>query len=413
MKRKIICFALFVFLVTMLAIPALAAGSASLATSDASPHRGDTFTVTVNLSGVDAFDAGSLEVKYGSGLELTGAKSLVGDFTINENLSQGRVIFFAMNGAVKVNGKLLSLTFKVKSNASFDANKIEVSLQINGETVKASKTVNVTCNHKYGAWASVGADKHSRTCSVCGGKETKAHTYDNACDVDCNDCGATRTTGHSFAEEWTCNENGHWHLCIHCGAESTLEEHVPGAPAGEYTDQICTVCQEVLTPALGHQHSYGNTYLTDDTFHWTKCLGCGEETEKVAHVYASACDETCDTCGYVRAVVHNTSDKWSCDDGKHWKTCEDCGLRLEENAHVWDGGTVTLEPTGTSKGKMLYRCGLCQTTKTEEIPALQLTDALPWWLWMVIGAACGAAIVLGVQVVVGLTKSPHKGKYSN
>ena len=149
MKRKIICFALLVFLLAMMAIPASAAGSASMTVSNTTPYRGDTFTVTINLSGLEAFDAGSLEVSYGSGLELTGAKSLVDAFTINENLSQNRVIFFAMNGAVKVSGKLLSLTFKVKSGASFDTNKIDITLQINGQTVKATKSVTIACNHKY------------------------------------------------------------------------------------------------------------------------------------------------------------------------------------------------------------------------------------------------------------------------
>ena len=411
MKRKIICFALLVFLLAMMAIPASAAGSASMTVSNTTPYRGDTFTVTINLSGLEAFDAGSLEVSYGSGLELTGAKSLVDAFTINENLSQNRVIFFAMNGAVKVSGKLLSLTFKVKSGASFDTNKIDITLQINGQTVKATKSVTIACNHKYSAWTASG-DKHTRKCSICGKVDSQAHNYDHACDVDCNDCGATRVTEHVFAEEWTCNENGHWHLCIHCGAESALEEHVPGAPAGEYTDQICTVCQEILIPALGHQHSYDGTYKTDDNFHWTKCLGCGEETEKVVHAYESDCDETCDACGHQRAVAHKIGESWSCNDEKHWKSCEDCGAHLEESLHVWDGGTVTLEPTATSGGKMLYKCGLCHTEKVEEIPALELTQALPWWLWMAIGAACGAVIVLLIQLVIGLTKSSHKGRYS-
>ena len=410
MKRKIICFALLVVLAAMLAVPALAAGSASLSVSDSTPYRGDTFTVTVSLSGVGSCAAGSVEVSCGSGLEWTGAKSLISGVTVDYKLDQGKIIFYSMSGA-DINGKLLSLTFKVKSNASFDANKIEVSLNVNGEIVKASKNVNVTCNHKYSAWTASG-DKHTRKCSICGKADSQSHTYDNACDVDCNDCGANRITEHVFAEEWTCNESGHWHLCVHCGAESTMEEHVPGAPAGEYTDQICTVCQEILTPALGHQHSYDGTYKTDGNFHWTQCLGCGEETEKITHGYDSDCDETCDACGHTRAVAHKVSDNWLCSDEKHWKFCTDCGLHLEENDHVWDGGTVTLEPTATAKGKVLYKCGLCHTEKFGEIPALTLTEALPWWLWLAIGAACGAVIVLLIQLIVGLSKSKHKGRYS-
>ena len=66
------------------------------------------------------------------------------------------------------------------------------------------------------------------TCTAC--KETKtesvdklmAHTYDHACDTDCNICGETRTTS-----------------------------HIPGESATETTDQVCTECGVVLTPATG------------------------------------------------------------------------------------------------------------------------------------------------------------------
>jgi len=411
--KKILVLAISVLLLIMLAVPASAAGTVSATVSSAAVYRGDTFTVTVSVADAGSCKKGGIQVELGQSFELIGAEWLVKtpdiDYFVVELCEGG----FGYENNTALSGKLVKLTFKVKSNAAFGSDSITIKIRLDGTDLSA-KTVKttITCNHKYGAWASAGTDKHSRKCSVCGTVDTKAHTYDNPCDVDCNDCGATRVTEHAFVEEWTCNENGHWHVCSHCGAESTLEEHVPGAPAGEYTDQVCTVCQEILVPALGHQHSYDNTYKTDSTFHWTKCLGCGEETEKVAHVYENDCDEICDVCEHQRGVVHKTSEKWHCDDGKHWKTCADCGLRLEENAHVWDGGTVTLEPTGTSNGKMLYRCGLCQTTKTEEIPALQLGEALPWWLWMLIGAACGATIVLVIQLIVGLSKSSHKGKYS-
>ena len=411
--KKIAILMLCIILLTILAIPAMAAGSANVTVSGTAVHRGNTFTVTVSVNS-EGVKSGNIELSYGKAFELVGYEFLVDPFVKDFDIGKATGVF-TFKDEQKISGQLMRFTFKVKSDAKFAADSITVKLWIYGkgsiETEKNVK-VTVTCNHKYGAWASVGADKHSRTCSICGTKDSKAHTYDNACDVDCNDCGATRVTEHSFAEEWTSNESGHWHLCVHCGAESTLEEHVPGAPAGEYTDQICTVCQEVLVPALGHQHSYDGTYKTDGTFHWTKCLGCGEETEKVTHGYEDDCDETCDACGYVRAVVHKTSDNWTCDGVKHWKTCTDCGLKLEENAHVWDGGTVTLEPTGTSQGKILYRCGLCHTERIEDIPALQLTDALPWWLWMLIGAGCGAVLVLGIQLVIGLSKSTHKGRYS-
>lgn len=61
--------------------------------------------------------------------------------------------------------------------------------------------------------------------------------------------------GHSFAEAWTADEKGHWHVCATCGEASEAEAHtteVVGAveateTAEGYTgDTVCTVCETVV-----------------------------------------------------------------------------------------------------------------------------------------------------------------------
>jgi hypothetical protein len=77
------------------------------------------------------------------------------------------------------------------------------------------------------------------TCTSC--KETKtesvqksaSHTYDHLCDTDCNLCGEKRVTS-----------------------------HIPGAPATETTDQLCTQCGAVLMPATGPAPSDPTTPTT-------------------------------------------------------------------------------------------------------------------------------------------------------
>ena len=58
------------------------------------------------------------------------------------------------------------------------------------------------------------------------------------------------------ANKWFADKNGHWNECA-CGAvdESSRANHVPGEAATEYTDQLCTVCNYIITPALNHTHS--------------------------------------------------------------------------------------------------------------------------------------------------------------
>ena len=57
----------------------------------------------------------------------------------------------------------------------------------------------------------------------CGEKPCEVHTYDNACDVDCNVCGETReASAHKYSN--VCDIT-----CDVCGAETEKEEHC-GAP---------------------------------------------------------------------------------------------------------------------------------------------------------------------------------------
>ncbi len=55
-------------------------------------------------------------------------------------------------------------------------------------------------------------------------------------------------------------------------------------------------------------------------------------------------------------------------------TCSRCGdtYRAEEvpGGHRWDKGTVTIEPTETTKGEKVYTCSGCDLTMTVTIPAL-------------------------------------------
>ena len=52
------------------------------------------------------------------------------------------------------------------------------------------------------------------------------HTYDNACDTECNTCKATRTVTHAYAETLTKGETTHWYACSVCGDKKDEAAHV-------------------------------------------------------------------------------------------------------------------------------------------------------------------------------------------
>ena len=60
---------------------------------------------------------------------------------------------------------------------------------------------------------------------------------------------------------------------------------------------------------------------------------------------------------------------WSKLDGEyHHRTCA-CGDEQKE-AHKWDDGEVTTPATHTEKGVKIFKCTVCEATKTEDIPTL-------------------------------------------
>ena len=96
---------------------------------------------------------------------------------------------------------------------------------------------NESCEHAY--------DNACDTdCNTCGATRETEHAYDNACDTDCNVCGATRETEHAYADgvcgvcgaadeslptcEHTTVENC---VCKDCGAPVHINvEHMPATP---------------------------------------------------------------------------------------------------------------------------------------------------------------------------------------
>lgn len=75
---------------------------------------------------------------------------------------------------------------------------------------------------------------------VCGKKGTDTfevakygdHVYDSSCDPDCNVCGRIQRITHTPDDIWSSDDDGHWHLCVDCGAKIEEGAHTPGPEIG-------------------------------------------------------------------------------------------------------------------------------------------------------------------------------------
>ncbi len=222
---------------------------------------------------------------------------------------------------------------------------------------------------------------------------------------------------HDYVEEWTYDEEYHWHQCTKsCESRDDKEEHTwtPGEVIVESTLTTtgsrkytckCGAEKVVETPVIPHtEHTYSETWNYNDNCHWKECTfeGCEHETEPVAHTWdegtvlvqptettTGSIKYTC-PCGKTKVeelpvlthTNHVYGDEWKYDDAYHWKLCtfDDCKEITEKVAHEWDEGVVLVEPTETSEGSAEYTC-ICGKKKVETLDKLPHTKHVYSVVW--------------------------------
>ena len=217
------------------------------------------------------------------------------------------------------------------------------------EYVSGHETVNAL-NHKLAGYVNAKEPTCSEAgyafglfCPDCdkylsGGAEIPAtgeHTYDNACDADCNVCGATRTPS-AHAYDNACDAD-----CNACGATREVADHA----YDNACDVDCNVCGATREVA---DHTYESAVTTAPTcgadgVRTYTCSACGDAYTEVepatgAHTYDNACDTDCNGCGATREVADHTYES-----------------------------AVTTAPTCTTDGVRTYTCTACGDSYTEAI----------------------------------------------
>lgn len=393
--KKIILTTLLLLALIIGATVAVSADSVQFgfaSTASGTMAVGDTFDVTITMSGAPAVKSISLSPVY----DPNKLEFVEGNWSVNVRLNsfmnaggEGAVAAFVNN--TDINGELFTMKFRVKAPGADTTIGIETivkAMEGSQEVDKVGSTGNpynsivnggsgvtvAICNHDYttSAWDK-DASGHFKLCSVCGEQkgEQGTHTYDDACDDTCV-CGETRTAPHSYATAWSKDANGHWHECSLCHDKKDEAGHV-------YTngcDETCDTCLYTRTVS----HDVGNTWEKNDDEHWKVCGTCTQNVLKAPHQYTDACDKDCNDCGHVRVAPHSYATTWSRDDDKHWHECSLCHDKKDEGTHSYtdvcdkDCNTCGHERTAPhsykttldkNDDKHWYECSLCHDKKDE------------------------------------------------
>ncbi len=309
---------------------------------------GDVLTV----KGVMATYNGNRQVAQGATAEITGKQDIVLEYpekTIPEAIALNDGELVTVKGTVKSVDIEWSEDYKNISVTIVDAEGNELYIYRLATKVEAGDTL--TIKGIVGSYqgkkqivsgtAEIGSahgDNHVYTnacdadCDVCGAERTPAeHVYDNACDADCNVCNAEREVeGHKY--DSACDAD-----CNTCGSEREVSGH-------EYSNDCDADCNLCGAKREGVAHSYKNACDTEcddcgakrtvaghvyDNACDADCNECNERREAAAHVYDNACDADCNVCGAKRETSHTTVAE--CDE-----ECDVCGAKIENAAeHTW------------------------------------------------------------------------------
>lgn len=208
----------------------------------------------------------------------------------------------------------------------------------------------------------------------------------------CSSCDETHTRtkkssalGHDWSDQWFSNSQGHFHMCDRCQEVTTVTPHVSGGSATEYTDEICSVCRYVITPALGHIHKMvavaaaTPTCTKDGNTDYYYCSGCEkcfrdvtakQEITDMSETVIPATGHTAVT----DAAVEATCTESGLTAGSHCRVCsfvivQQTVIPAKGHREVYDAGyRATCTTDGLTEGS---HCSVCQTVLTpqEIIPA--------------------------------------------
>lgn len=231
-------------------------------------------------------------------------------------------------------------------------------------------------------------------------KTAATHTDSGVMTYTCTVCSKSKEEeipAHTVSPLWSGDADKHWHACTEstCTVKDSEGDHewdegtvtTPATFDAPGVKTItCAVCSQKKTETIPQKtHTYSSAWSTDAEYHWHACTDAGYESlaqDKALHVYDSAEDMTCDTCGYTRTAeppshTHTWAAAWSSNSTHHWHDCTASGCDVTANsgksgyaAHTPGDWITDKAATSATAGSRHKECTVCgYKTQTESIPA--------------------------------------------
>lgn len=371
MKKYLAILISALVLVTMLTVPAMAAGGSAAVTS-ATAASGETVTLTVSLAGFE--NAASVGISISTDLTfLSGAWTK--DGLVTSVNATGAV--WAVSSPTSVNGDMLTLNFRVPAYDGTKSYPVSVTVQVkNGATVlgEVSATGVVTVSNPT---QSIALDKSALALDMSGTKTA-------ALVATLNPANATDAVAWTSSDNTVATVANGTVTALKAGT-ATITATAGGKSATCAVTVTCTHANAVLTKA-----AEATCKATGNNAYYT-CGDCGkvlkadkatettvqaETLAKVGHKGGTAtctAQAICSMCEepYGEKKPHSFSTAWQTDANQHWHICTTCSTEkkdLGDHSYQWKVDTPATEDDFGVKHEECV-CGLKQNENTQ-IPKL-------------------------------------------
>lgn len=301
------------------------------------PNSGEPIEVIggVITGGKGRNDGGA--INQGGGVYVTSGGTFVmenGSICGNMATNDGGGVYVASGGAFIMKNGSICGNFSYWSGGVYVDGSFEISgapiiadnkVNVNDSNVKLANGKKITVTGALAEGAKIGV---SDTGDVAVGF-TQADDPSEyfISDIAANNCvyvsdkmtGTVTIGAHELSGEWIADENSHWRVCVHCGAEYEKVDHSAGDAATCTAAQTCTECEYQIAAALGH------TVVTDNAVPPT-CTKSG----KTEGSHCSVCSEilveqiTVDALGHTLNYNPAAPPTYAQNGNIEFWDCEDC-----------------------------------------------------------------------------------------
>ena len=162
---------------------------------------------------------------------------------------------------------------------------------------------------------------------------------------------------------WLVGSTGTGLICVN--PSGSTQSQYPSSLASSFPGPITYSFAAAQPPVTEHTHVFDQQVASD-----AYLASPATADSPAMYYYSCLCGEKgTETFPYGEKAGHTFSPDWSYDENNHWHadTCGHPDITDSFGPHEWNAGEITVQPTHTAAGTLVYTCTVCGAQKSETL----------------------------------------------